>query len=289
MVAAGAIALMKQPQRKLAAGLAISSLSFSLLLSLIAFAHALSGWAHGAVVREIFNFTWFRFGTTHVELGWVLDPLAAIMLVMVSFVGLLIFIYSTGYMEHDENFTRFFCFLSLFAGAMLGVVISNSILLLFMCWEIVGLTSYLLIGFWYQKPSAAAAAKKAFITTRFGDVFFFLGNRLALLRKPARCFFTTTAWVRLKGWHSPICLRCTCGARLERRRSYRIAHLRRRSGQERPVSTARVAARRDGRSHAGLRADSRGDHGCRGRLSGCARFIRSCRLALALPAEPRRR
>ena len=175
MVAAGVIALMKQPRRKSAAALAIGSLSFSLLLSLIAFAHVLSGWAHGAVVREIFNFTWFRFGSTQVELGWVLDPLAAIMLVMVSFVGLLIFIYSTGYMAHDENFTRFFCFLSLFAGAMLGVVISNSILLLFMCWEIVGLTSYLLIGFWYQKPSAAAAAKKAFITTRFGDVFFFLG------------------------------------------------------------------------------------------------------------------
>jgi NADH-quinone oxidoreductase subunit L len=78
-------------------------------------------------------------------------------------------------MKHDENFTRFFCFLSLFAGAMLGVVIANSLLLLFMCWELVGLTSYLLIGFWYQKPSAAAAAKKAFLTTRVGDVFFLLG------------------------------------------------------------------------------------------------------------------
>src|ERR1039457_1643065 len=78
-------------------------------------------------------------------------------------------------MEHDENFTRFFCFLSLFAAAMLGVVIANSILLLFMCWELVGLTSYLLIGFWFQKPSAAAAAKKAFLTTRVGDIFFLLG------------------------------------------------------------------------------------------------------------------
>jgi NADH-quinone oxidoreductase subunit L len=97
------------------------------------------------------------------------------MLVMVTFVGLLIFIYSVGYMAHDENFTRFFCFLSLFAGGMLTVVIANSILLLFMGWELVGLTSYLLIGFWYQKPSAAAAAKKAFLTTRVGDVFFLLG------------------------------------------------------------------------------------------------------------------
>jgi NADH-quinone oxidoreductase subunit L len=78
-------------------------------------------------------------------------------------------------MAHDENFTRFFCFMSLFAGAMLGVVAANSLLLLFMCWELVGLTSYLLIGFWYEKPAAAAAAKKAFLTTRVGDVFFLLG------------------------------------------------------------------------------------------------------------------
>jgi NADH-quinone oxidoreductase subunit L len=171
----GVVALFKQPKRRTAATLAIGSLSFSLLLSLIAFGHVLAGWAYGAAVRETVNFTWFQFGTTNVDLGWVLDPLSAVMLVMVSFVGLLIFIYSVGYMAHDENYTRFFCFLSLFAGAMLGVVISNSMLLLFMCWEIVGLTSYLLIGFWYQKPAAAAAAKKAFLITRVGDVLFLLG------------------------------------------------------------------------------------------------------------------
>src|SRR5881296_2085949 len=97
------------------------------------------------------------------------------MLVMVTFVGLLIFIYSVGYMAHDDNFTRFFCFMSLFAAAMLGVVIANSLLFLFVSWELVGLSSYLLIGFWYHKPSAAAAAKKAFIVTRIGDLGFFLG------------------------------------------------------------------------------------------------------------------
>ena len=175
IVASGIIALFKQPRRKAATALSIGSLGISLLLSLVAFAHVVAGWAHGAAVRETVNFSWLQFGSTSVELGWILDPLSAIMLVMVTFVGLLIFIYSTGYMEHDENYTRFFCFLSLFAGAMLGVVISNSILLLFMCWELVGLTSYLLIGFWYQKPSAAAAAKKAFLTTRVGDIFFLLG------------------------------------------------------------------------------------------------------------------
>ncbi|HEV8494251.1 MAG TPA: NADH-quinone oxidoreductase subunit L [Candidatus Angelobacter sp.] len=175
IVASGCIALLRQPRRRAAATLSIGSLGFSLLIAIVAFAHVLSGWVAGNAVRETANITWIRFGSSAVELGWMLDPLSAVMLVMVSFVGLLIFIYSIGYMAHDENFTRFFCFLSLFAGAMLGVVISNSILLLFMCWELVGLTSYLLIGFWYQKPSAAAAAKKAFLTTRVGDIFFLLG------------------------------------------------------------------------------------------------------------------
>jgi len=143
----------------------------------VAFANALQHSGQGEVSRQVFNFRWFQFaeGDNWLKLGWVLDPLTAVMLVMVSFVGLLIFIYSVGYMAHDENFTRFFCFLSLFAAAMLGVVIANNLLLLFICWELVGLTSYLLIGFWYHKPSAAAAAKKAFVTTRIGDLAFLLG------------------------------------------------------------------------------------------------------------------
>ena len=175
IIASGVVSLLKQAKRKVSASLVIGSMSFSLLLSLIAFAHVLTGWAHGQTVRETVNLTWIQAGSTNIDLGWILDPLSAVMLVMVCFVGLLIFIYSTGYMKDDENYTRFFCFMSLFAGAMLGVVIANSILLLFMCWELVGLTSYLLIGFWYQKPAAAAAAKKAFLTTRVGDVFFLLG------------------------------------------------------------------------------------------------------------------
>ncbi len=175
MVAASIAALLKQARRRMAATLAIGAMSFSLLLALIAFGHVVGLWAQGLPARETVNFIWIQVGTAHVDLGWVLDPLSAVMLVMVTFVGLLIFIYSTGYMAHDENFTRFFCFLSLFGGAMLGVVISNSLLLLFMNWEIVGLTSYLLIGFWYHRPAAAAAAKKAFLTTRVGDVFFLLG------------------------------------------------------------------------------------------------------------------
>ena len=146
IVASGVIVLLKQPKRSTAAALAIGSLGFSLLLALVAFAHVVGAWMHGVAARETVNFTWIQVGTAHVDLGWVLDPLSAVMLVMVALVGLLIFIYSIGYMAHDENFTRFFCFMSLFAGAMLGVAIANSLLLLFMCWELVGLTSYLLVS-----------------------------------------------------------------------------------------------------------------------------------------------
>ena len=146
-LAAGLSALAKRRNRGLASSLAIGSMALSFLLSLYAFVYALSMSGQGELTRHVFNFPWLRFGSEWLKLGWMLDPLTAVMLVMVTFVGLLIFIYSTSYMSHDENFTRFFCFLSLFAAAMLGVVIANSLLLLFMCWELVGLTSYLLIGY----------------------------------------------------------------------------------------------------------------------------------------------
>ncbi len=171
LLMAGVGALLKRDRRRLAAALAIGGMGVSWLLSCVAFLTSLS--AHP--FRETWSFRWFDLAETSVPLGWVLDPLAAVMLMMVSFLSLLIFIYSLGYMKHDENFTRFFCFMSLFAAAMLGIVIANSLLLLFICWELVGLSSYLLIGFWYQKPAAAAAAKKAFITTRIGDLGLLIG------------------------------------------------------------------------------------------------------------------
>jgi NADH-quinone oxidoreductase subunit L len=174
-LAAALSSLLKQKRRATAAGLAVGSMGLALFLSVAAFINAVQHSGSGVVGRQVQNFKWFQFGDAWLKLGWVLDPLTAVMLVMVCFVGLLIFIYSIGYMAHDQNFTRFFCFLSLFAAAMLGVILANNLLLLFICWELVGLTSYLLIGFWYHKPSAAAAAKKAFITTRIGDMAFLLG------------------------------------------------------------------------------------------------------------------
>src|SRR5665213_3528847 len=111
LLAAGAGALLPRRQRRVSAGLAIGAISLSLVLSCAAFSATL----HSG--RATSNFRWFDFGDTSVQLGWVLDPLGAIMAVMVSLVSLLVFIYSLGYMAKDENFTRFFCFLALFAAA----------------------------------------------------------------------------------------------------------------------------------------------------------------------------
>jgi NADH-quinone oxidoreductase subunit L len=171
LLAAGILSVTPRRHRRFASTLAILAMLASFVISCVAFVATLSQ----PSAREVFDFPWMQFGESTLRLGWVLDPLTACMIVMVTFVGALIFIFSIGYMAEDENFTRFFCFLSLFAAAMLGLVIANNLLLLFMCWELVGLASYLLIGFWYHKPSAAAAAKKAFIVTRIGDIGFFIG------------------------------------------------------------------------------------------------------------------
>ncbi|MBA3544088.1 MAG: NADH-quinone oxidoreductase subunit L [Chthoniobacterales bacterium] len=171
-------------RRNAAAGLAIVGQIFALLLSVTAFFATLATPGY----RVFHNFTWFIFGEQALRLGFVLDPLAAVMLVMITFVSLCIFVFSVGYMANDRHFGRFFAYLSFFSAAMLGVVIANSLLLLFVCWELVGLASYLLIGFWIHKPSAAAAAKKAFVTTRIGDIGFFLGM-LWLYRRSGTLLF----------------------------------------------------------------------------------------------------
>lgn len=199
-LAAGITALLKRERRGLSATLVISAQTIACAISLFLLilsvlephkqllavsganvsigGHTVpsSGILELSVInRDCFNFSWLTFGHDTLRLGLILDPLSAAMAAMVSFVTLLIFIYSVGYMKEDKNFTRFFTFLSLFSGAMLGVVLSNSLLLTFICWELVGLASYLLIGFWFHKPEAAAAAKKAFLTTRVGDMGFLIG------------------------------------------------------------------------------------------------------------------
>jgi len=118
---------------------------------------------------------WAVVGNFKISLGFVADNLTAIMLIVVSGVSLVVQIYSQGYMKGDPGYHRYFAFMSLFTMSMLGLVMASNLLLVYVFWEGVGLGSYLLIGFWFHRPSAAAAAKKAFIVTRFGDFGFLIG------------------------------------------------------------------------------------------------------------------
>ena len=115
---------------------------------------------------------WLTIGGLNVDFGLKLDALSMMMLFVVTGVGGLIHIYSYSYMDEDAGKARFFAFLSLFTFSMLGIVLANNFLMMFIFWELVGVSSYLLIGFWFEKPSAGDAAKKAFITNRLGDFGF---------------------------------------------------------------------------------------------------------------------
>ncbi len=129
------------------------------------------------------QFTWLKLAPSpgpfpsgfELVMGTLVDPISALVLVVVTVVGFLVLLYSIGYMHHDRGLPRYYAELSLFLAAMSGLVISNNLLEFFLFWELVGLCSYLLIGFYYEKPSAASAAKEAFLVTRVGDVMFLLG------------------------------------------------------------------------------------------------------------------
>jgi NADH-quinone oxidoreductase subunit L len=123
-----------------------------------------------------FNTVWVRFNEyLHIDMGILLDPISVMMLVVISTVSLMVHIYSLAYMKGERGFERYYAFLSLFSFAMLGLVVSTNIFQMYMFWEMVGLSSYLLIGFYYTKPEAVAASKKAFIVTRFADLGFLIG------------------------------------------------------------------------------------------------------------------
>ena len=146
--------------------LSILAIGVSFVLSLIALVDVLG--ANGGIA--IYTHEWFRAGDLELALGVRIDGLTAVMLVVVSSVSLLVQVYSQGYMEGDPGYGRYYAYMSLFITAMLGLVLADNLFMLFIFWELVGLSSYLLIGFWFHKPSAAAAAKKAFIVTRLGDL-----------------------------------------------------------------------------------------------------------------------
>ena len=122
-----------------------------------------------------YNFTWLPLGSLHFDLGILLDPISVMMLIVISTVSLMVHIYSFGYMHGEKGFQRYYAFLSLFTMSMLGLVLATNIFQMYMFWELVGVSSYLLIGFYYPLHAAVAASKKAFIVTRFADMFFLIG------------------------------------------------------------------------------------------------------------------
>src|SRR5580658_7434240 len=135
--------------------------------------------ANGFHIDAETSTNWLSIGGLQVDFGLKLDALSLMMLLIVTGVGGAIHIYSFGYMHEDRGMARFFAFMSLFTFSMLGIVLSNNFLMMFIFWELVGVSSYLLIGFWFEKPSAGDAAKKAFITNRLGDFGFMLGILVA--------------------------------------------------------------------------------------------------------------
>ncbi len=155
---------------------AVAGIGASALVSIGLFLEMLGGGPPAQL-----SLRWMILGEWPLDLGFRVDQLSALMLLVVTVVGSMIFVYSIGYMHGDPRFPRFFAYLSLFAASMLLLVLADNLLLLYAGWELVGLCSYLLIGFYFERPSAARASMKAFITTRVGDFFMFLGILLIFL------------------------------------------------------------------------------------------------------------
>ncbi len=172
LIACVGITLFALHQKKIAGLIAIGSLLAAFVLSLGIFIRFLVNPSLFPISHSI---PWLEFSWLKIGFGVLLDPLSLLMLLVVTGVGSAIFIYSWGYMQDDPGFARYFACLSLFAFSMLGIVLANNFVQIFIFWELVGLSSYLLIGFWYEKPSAAEAGKKAFLVNRVGDFGFVLG------------------------------------------------------------------------------------------------------------------
>lgn len=172
---------VKMP-RKMAGVLGICANGALLAISYtVAFTYFFSGSAEFIVdgIRQqaqIFDVTWLAFTERMVvNIGFLLDPISAMMLIVITTISFMVHLYSWGYMEHEPGFQRYYAFLSLFTFSMLGLVVATNIFQMYIFWELVGVSSYLLIGFFYKLPSAVSASKKAFIVTRFADLFMLIG------------------------------------------------------------------------------------------------------------------
>ncbi len=172
LVACGLITAFALKKPRLASTIALIGILLSLIASLFVFVFYLK---NPAFLPVDVGYTWINAPGLMIQFGYLLDPLSILMLLVVTGVSSLIFLYSTEYMKGDDSYSRYFAYLSLFAFSMLGIVLANNFIMLFVFWELVAVSSYLLIGFWYQKPSAADAGNKAFIVNRIADLGFIVG------------------------------------------------------------------------------------------------------------------
>jgi NADH-quinone oxidoreductase subunit L len=170
------IIIFTRPHPRLSACISIAAVSISLLSALFLL---IRHW--NLELPIVYTGKWLVSGDIQIPFGFLLDPVSLLMLTIVALVSFLVQVYSLGYMAGDPGFARYYAFQSLFAWAMLTMTISPTLLQFYVFWELVGLASYLLIGFWYEKFSASEAGKKAFVMTRLGDISFFLGMLLVLL------------------------------------------------------------------------------------------------------------
>ncbi|KPK99763.1 MAG: hypothetical protein AMJ91_06425 [candidate division Zixibacteria bacterium SM23_73_3] len=204
LIAFVAIVFFTNRNQKLSSLISIGAVCLSFVISLFVIASVLKN-----PVASEFELTWVDLPGFKIKVGMLIDPLTAVMLFVVCTVSMLVHIYSVGYMAGDPRFSRFFSFLSLFTFSMLGLVIANNFLEIFIFWELVGLTSYLLIGFWFEKKIASDAGKKAFITTRTGDLGFIIG--ILILTTAAGTFNFKEMFHAVEAGHIPFGL-LTVGA-----------------------------------------------------------------------------
>jgi len=165
LIAAALITVVTQPFRKSSSYLSVAAVAISFLASLTVFAGP----------HQEASINWIDLGVFQVRLGYLIDEFSKMMLLVVSVVGLLIHIYSIGYMKDERGRSRYFAALSLFMFSMLGIVLANNFIMMFIFWELVGVSSYILISHWFTRASAADAGNKAFIVNRLGDFGFMIG------------------------------------------------------------------------------------------------------------------
>jgi NADH-quinone oxidoreductase subunit L len=192
-----------------ASAVPLAMVAISWLAAMIVAFGAITGTApFGEHGHGVTFWQWIPAGQFSVSAGFYVDALTACLLIVVTTVGLLVHIYSVGYMSHDGGYWRFFAYLNLFMFSMLVLILADSFLVIFVAWELVGLCSYLLIGFWFPRHSAALASKKAFIVNRVGDVGFILGimliwtslhtlNVQEVLAQIGTLDHTTISWIAL--------------------------------------------------------------------------------------------